>query len=64
MQPTQIQPRIEVFSPFAEPFTQTSTLSADGQRDRIIDPAIIDKMRSVDSEVVAKCTPCQCSACR
>lgn len=53
-----LTPRIEMFSPFAKPF------SAQRIEDVIVAPEIIEFMTTDNTKIVAKCTPCQCCACR
>lgn len=55
-----IDPRIEIFNPFEKPFSHESR-----QRE-VVDPEVRRYMRSGHRRlrIVAKCTPCQCCACR
>lgn len=65
-------PKIELFNPFVIPFQSTSVDS--GSQDvcisytisSIVDPEVSRYMKSGSKrlEIVAKCTPCQCCACR
>lgn len=60
----KLQPRIEMFSPFKKPFED----EAKGEEAMVsvvmIAPQIIEYMQDRNTKVVAKCTPCQCCACR
>lgn len=54
-------PEIGMFSPFEEPFAnqkKTSTVAC------VVAPKLFEYMLSKNTKVVAKCTPCQCCACR
>ncbi len=64
-------PRIEIFNPFEKPFsTSIGSISAEEDteihRIEIVDPEVRRYMRSGHRRlrIVAKCTPCQCCACR
>lgn len=54
-------PEIAMFSPFEKPFAkeEKSIVSV-----CIVDPKVYEYMLSENTKVVAKCTPCQCCACR
>ena len=54
-------PEIGMFSPFEEPFAN--------HKDAVdvvcvVDPRVFEYMLSENTKIVAKCTPCQCCACR
>lgn len=55
------RPEIAMFSPFEEPFSR-------GEKNTksvcIVDPKVYEYMLSENTKIVAKCTPCQCCACR
>jgi len=51
-------PKIEMFNPFSEPF---SDLNEDKS---IVAKEVVEYMESDNTKIVAKCTPCQCCACR
>ena len=58
-----LTPQIAMFSPFAKPFDN------DKKNDSsvgviMIAPEIIKYMQDDNCKIVAKCTPCQCCACR
>lgn len=61
-----LNPRIELFSPFNKPFTDVkSETQEDGiSKFEIISPKVIEYMIDDNTKIVAKCTPCQCCACR
>lgn len=58
-----LSPKIDMFSPFAKPFESEKeeipyvTLV-------IVAPEIEKYMQDDNNKIVAKCTPCQCCACR
>ncbi|MEY8573922.1 hypothetical protein AALD01_05870 [Oscillospiraceae bacterium 21-37] len=54
-------PEIGMFSPFEEPFAAQKKAEAIAC---IVDPRVFEYMLSENTKVVAKCTPCQCCACR
>ena len=54
-------PQIGMFSPFEEPFANQKNNVTVSFR---IDPKVIEYMLSENTKIVAKCTPCQCCACR
>lgn len=56
---TTFSPQIGMFSPFEKPFAKR--LDGVGCE---VDPRILEYMRSDNAKIVAKCTPCQCCACR
>ena len=51
-------PQIGMFSPFEKPFSNPQASAC------MIDPKVFEYMLSDNTKVVAKCTPCQCCACR
>ncbi len=61
-----LEPKIEVFSPFVRPFSKTFC----GKTERIssesvVSTEVVQYMSSGQNlKIVAKCTPCQCCACR
>jgi hypothetical protein len=55
---TSFDPRIEIFSPFVKPFSRPSDDNA------VVSSEVITYMNEENTRVVAKCTPCQCCACR
>lgn len=55
---TSFDPRIEIFSPFVKPFSLPRTDNA------VVSTDVIKYMNEENTKVVAKCTPCQCCACR
>lgn len=54
-------PEIGMFSPFEEPFVAQKKAEAIAC---VVDPRVFEYMLSENTKVVAKCTPCQCCACR
>ena len=56
---TSFAPRIEIFNPFQQPFSDRAR--EDGS---VVARSIVDYMKADNSKIVAKCTPCQCCACR
>lgn len=56
-----IDPKIEIFSPFVKPFSETNE---NYTRNHIVSDRVIEYMQSDNTKIVAKCTPCQCCACR
>ncbi len=52
-------PKVEIFDPFKQPFSDNG-----GGKTSVVSPRIIEYTKSKKSQVVAKCTPCQCCACR
>lgn len=64
---TALRPQIEIFNPFVTPFTTENSESKTKQECfTIVKPEVKCYMRSSlkGLEIVAKCTPCQCCACR
>ena len=59
----RFEPRIEMFSPFEEPFQEDSDVQV-GEERPVVQDKLVEFMKSDSANVVAKCTPCQCSACR
>ena len=66
-----INPKIEIFNPFEKPFSRTEGVDSVEQgmavrREEIVNPEVRRYMRSGHPRlrIVAKCTPCQCCACR
>jgi hypothetical protein len=59
-----LSPKIEVFNPYKQPFASADDL--DKQVRSIVNPEVMEFMRSGHKglRIVAKCTPCQCCACR
>ncbi len=58
-----LTPQIAMFSPFVKPFEK------DESKDNavtivMVAPEIIKYMQDDNTKIVAKCTPCQCCACR
>lgn len=51
-------PKIEMFSPFVEPFSRKN------DDIQIVAKDVVEYMESDNTKIVAKCTPCQCCACR
>lgn len=60
MQNTALKPKVEMYSPFKKPFS--TKMEEDDKR--IVSREIIEYMVSDNTKIVAKCTPCQCCACR
>lgn len=62
-----LNPRIEMFSPFKAPF---AAMGRTENQDRkitkyvIVSPEVVEYMKDDNTKIVAKCTPCQCCACR
>ena len=58
-----LTPHIAMFSPFAKPFdkeeNKDNTVAI-----LMVAPEIIKYMQDDNTKIVAKCTPCQCCACR
>lgn len=64
---TALRPQIEIFNPFSTPFVAENTENKNKQECfSIVKPEVKRYMRSTRKglEIVAKCTPCQCCACR
>ena len=53
-----LKPKIEMFSPFSKPFSKPQN------DDKIVAKEVTEYMRADNTKIVAKCTPCQCCACR
>lgn len=66
---TRLDPKIEMFSPFKEPF-KNDTITEEKDIDyrisflTIVSPDVVGYMVDDTTKIVAKCTPCQCCACR
>ena len=58
---TVFAPMIGMFSPFEEPFIDQKNTATTAC---MVDPKVFEYMLSENTKVVAKCTPCQCCACR
>ena len=58
---TTFAPKIGMFSPFEEPFAKKEKIAFGGS---MVDSRVIEYMVSKNTKIVAKCTPCQCCACR
>ncbi|MCM1500072.1 MAG: hypothetical protein NC124_16540 [Clostridium sp.] len=61
-----LNPKIEMFNPFNRPFVDSNT---DEQpvvitKFVIVSPKVVEYMIDDNTKIVAKCTPCQCCACR
>ena len=64
---TALRPQIEIFNPFVTPFVEGKIDKKDKPECfTIVKPEVKRYMRSTRKglEIVAKCTPCQCCACR
>lgn len=61
-----LNPRIEMFSPFNKPFAnlKPETQEAEISKFVIVSPKVVEYMIDDNTKIVAKCTPCQCCACR
>lgn len=62
-----LRPRIEMFSPFNKPFTAEKEEVKDNVKITkfvIVSPKVEEYMIDDNTKIVAKCTPCQCCACR
>lgn len=62
-----LNPRIEMFSPFKVPFTGTDQKELDDTKITkfvIVSSDVVEYMKDNNTKIVAKCTPCQCCACR
>lgn len=62
-----LNPRIEMFSPFKVPFTtgnKNITGNSKITKYVIVSSDVVDYMKDNNTKIVAKCTPCQCCACR
>jgi hypothetical protein len=51
-------PRIEIFNPFKKPFAER------GEGTTVVARSVVQYLKDRKSKIVAKCTPCQCCACR
>lgn len=58
-----LSPRIEMFSPFVKPF-ETEETNESSVTLVMVAPEIVKWMQDDNTKIVAKCTPCQCCACR
>ena len=56
---TKFAPKVEIFSPFKRPFSDDEGTTA-----TVVSPRVVEYTKSKKSKIVAKCTPCQCCACR
>lgn len=62
-----LNPKIEMFSPYRKPFsTRNSNESGDHKITKyvIVSSDVVEYMKDNNTKIVAKCTPCQCCACR
>ena len=67
-----LSPKIEIFNPFIVPFRSKKSgfnkavVNGGSAFSMIVDPEVTRYMKSGNKrlEIVAKCTPCQCCACR
>ncbi len=62
-----LNPRIEMFSPFKVPFTAGGGSKAGSSKITkyvIVSSDVVEYMKDNSTKIVAKCTPCQCCACR
>ena len=57
----KLNPKIEMFSPFEKPFDVENGQKQDSM---IVSPKVLGYMIDDTTKIVAKCTPCQCCACR
>lgn len=55
----KFSPKIEIFNPFKKPFS-----SEQKEEDTVVDRSVKEYMVKDNAKAVAKCTPCQCCACR
>jgi len=58
-----LTPQIAMFSPFVKPFSDKDTTN-DTMKIVMVAPEIIKYMQDDNNKIIAKCTPCQCCACR
>ena len=58
-----LSPKIEMFNPFVKPFTKKVD-NDESIELVIVSPEVVKYMMSENTKIVAKCTPCQCCACR
>lgn len=64
---TALKPQIDIFNPFVRPFSEKQEETNNKPEVLIIvHPEVKRYMHSGQKrlEIVAKCTPCQCCACR
>ena len=63
---TALKPQIDIFNPFESPFSDRADGSVKHEAVVTVAPEVKRYMRSGHRrlEIVAKCTPCQCCACR
>lgn len=62
-----LNPRIEMFSPFRAPFSAERNGESQSRKITkyvIVSPEVVEYMKDDNTKIVAKCTPCQCCACR
>ena len=62
-----LNPRIEMFSPYKVPFSahkKDEAKNAKITKFVIVSSDVVEYMRDDNTKIVAKCTPCQCCACR
>ena len=62
-----LNPRIEMFTPFRVPFKtkkEGEQKNATITKFIIVSSDVVEYMRDDNTKIVAKCTPCQCCACR
>ncbi len=62
-----LNPRIEMFSPFKVPFaTEAVDVVGDNgiYKFVVVSSDVVEYMKDNNTKIVAKCTPCQCCACR
>ncbi len=62
-----LNPRIEMFSPFKVPFSANGQNGTNGVKITkyvIVSSDVVEYMKDTNTKIVAKCTPCQCCACR
>lgn len=55
-----LSPQISMFSPFKKPFDEKEA----NTQVVMVAPEIVKYMQDDNNKIVAKCTPCQCCACR
>lgn len=62
----ELKPRIVMFNPFNEPFSENNNDDKKFVISKfvIVDPEVVGYMKDNNTKIVAKCTPCQCCACR
>lgn len=62
-----LNPRIEMFSPFKAPFSLERRVKRENgviTKYMIVSSDVVEYMKDDNTKIVAKCTPCQCCACR